>query len=214
MNRFLKDMFYVVSGISIGATVTWAIAKQRYEKRIQEEVESVKEAYNRKAKELADKNTTTKESITLAHPDKTDYSEYDTESKEYPEEIVVLDEDASIDNFMSTSLGNYAMKDVEPKKDSVEQNDAELAPEIIDISDFGEKDDYTQTTLYFYINNKILTDDQGSKIDDPETLIGEEALNKLKTDEYINELYLDDSLNHKYYEILIDESDYYSDQEL
>ena len=214
MNRFLKDMFYVISGISIGATVTWAIAKEKYEKRIQEEVESVKEAYNRKAKELADKNTATKESITLAHPDKTDYSEYNTESKEYPEEIVVLDEDAPIDNFMSTSLGNYAMRDIEPKKESVKQSDTELAPEIIDISDFGEKDDYTQTTLYFYINNKILTDDQGCKIDDPATLIGEPALTKLETNEYINELYLDDSANHIYYEILIDESDYYSDQEL
>ena len=214
MNRFLKDMFYLASGISIGATVTLAIAKQKYEKRIQEEVESVKEAYNRKAKELADMNTTAKESIMLAHPDKTDYSKYKTETKENPEEIVVYDEDAPIENFMSNSLSDYGFRKTEPKKEETKSSNELIMPEMIDISEFGEKDDYTQTTLYYYVNNKILTDDQGVKINEPETLIGEAALTKLDTDEYINELYLDDSVNHIYYEILIDESDYYSEQEL
>lgn len=115
---------------------------------------------------------------------------------------------------MSNSLGDYGFKKTEVKKEESTKLDKVMMPEMIDISEFGEKDDYTQTTLYYYVNNKILTDDQGVKIDDPEILIGEAALTKLDTDEYVNELYLDDSVNHIYYEILIDESDYYSEQEL
>ena len=205
MNKsLLKNVSLIACGISIGAAAVWIFEEKRYKKLLREEIDSVKEAYNRKAKELADINAISKENMDLS--DKHD-EEIETE------EVEEKNSESIISDYVSTSLDSYSKEEILNDLDAaifkeVVPTAEKAEPEIIDISEFGEELGYTQITLYYYINNDILTDDKEEEISEPELVIGEKALNELSNNEYINELYLKDDQRGVYYEILINENDF------
>ena len=206
MNTFSNKIFYVCCGAIIGASTAWILAEKKYKDQLEKEITDVREAYNNKAKKIAELNETRKESISL-------------ETVEPNEEVIDISEqekedvDALIDNYVSTSIDSIILanqsKVVEPTNVEVQEPATpDYEPEIIDISEFGEEMGYNQITLYYYVNNKIFTDDKDEKVESAELLIGTAAIDKLDTDPYINELYVKDEQRFVYYEILIDEQDY------
>ncbi len=207
MNTMYNKLFYVCCGAIIGASTAWILSEDKYKKRLEREIAEVKEAYNNKAKQLAELNETTKESMPLAFQEDTiDIAEEESDTKQ--------NVDSLIDDYVSTSINSIILEN--NKSNIIEPTDVEVQgqptddyePEIIDISEFGEETGYNQVTLYYYVNNKIFTDDKDEKIDKPVLLIGESAISKLDTDPYINELYVKNDQKFIYYEILIDETDY------
>lgn len=78
--------------------------------------------------------------------------------------------------------------------------------EVIPPDEFGDNDEYDLISITYYAN-KILTDDGDYPIDDPESIVGTEALNSFGEYEQ-DAVYVRNDERKCYYEILRDNSDY------
>lgn len=181
----LGFIFAFVAGAGIGSLATWQYANKKFEEKLHEEVESVKEVYGYhsnvkdvvEAREAADK-AKEKPSITeyASKIGKLDYTAY----SEKPETITA-----------------------DVKEDTEEVEDK---PYVISPDEFGEIPEYTQISLSYFAD-LIVADDDYVIIEDVEDVIGFDSLN------HIGE-YEDDSVHVRNdrlkcdYEILVDHRKY------
>lgn len=181
----LGFIFAFVAGACIGSLATWQYANKKFEEKLHEEVESVKEVYGyhsnvkdvEEAREAADK-AKEKPSITeyASKVAKLDYTAY----SEKPETITA-----------------------DVKEDTEEVEDK---PYVISPDEFGEIPEYTQISLSYFAD-LIVADDDYVIIEDVEDVIGFDSLN------HIGE-YEDDSVHVRNdrlkcdYEILVDHRKY------
>lgn len=186
MNGTLSKVFIFAAGAAIGSAVTWKILKTKYERLAQEEIDSVKEVYEKRYEdrcELVTDPTYTE----IAVNEDTMEGELDPVTVEY--------EDILADNGYTTETTPTKKEATDTKKPYV------IAPE-----DFGENDDYEITSLTYYADG-ILTDDADDPIDDIDLFVGKESLTHFGE-------YEDDSVyvrNDKFkcdYEILLDSRNY------
>lgn len=181
----LGFIFAFVAGAGIGSLATWQYANKKFEEKLHEEVESVKEVYGyhsnvkdvEEAREAADK-AKEKPSITeyASKIGKLDYTAY----SEKPETITA-----------------------DVKEDTEEVEDK---PYVISPDEFGEIPEYTQISLSYFAD-LVVADDDYVIIEDVEDVIGFDSLN------HIGE-YEDDSVHVRNdrlkcdYEILVDHRKY------
>lgn len=181
----LGFIFAFVAGAGIGSLATWQYANKKFEEKLHEEVESVKEVYGYhsnvkdvvEAREAADK-AKEKPSITeyASKIGKLDYTAY----SEKPETITA-----------------------DVKEDTEEVEDK---PYVISPDEFGEIPEYTQISLSYFAD-LVVADDDYVIIEDVEDVIGFDSLN------HIGE-YEDDSVHVRNdrlkcdYEILVDHRKY------
>lgn len=138
--------FSFLLGMGIGAYVTYMYVKDMYAEIAQEEINSVKEAYIKKAKNLQKDVITEdekKEKVDKAK-NKPDISEYAAKLKE-------------------SGYINYS-------EISQEDNDVEV-PYVIAPEDYGENDEYETISLTYY-SDGVLTDEDDEVITNPGELVG------------------------------------------
>lgn len=150
MNCKFTNVIMFAAGAVIGSAATWFVLKNKYEQRIQEEVESVKEA-------LSGLTNTTEQS-------ETEEAESEDELEDTNEENDnELEEYANLTNLYSTEKGGA--EKVKVKK-----------PYVISPYDFGEIDEYRKIDLTHYADG-ILEDEDGEIVTDVDELIGADSLN-------------------------------------
>ena len=142
--------FSFLLGMGIGAYITYIYVKDMYAEIAQEEINSVKEAYIKKAKNLQKDVITEdekKEKVDkVKNKNKSDISEYAAKLKE-------------------SGYTNYS-------EISQEDNDVEV-PYVIAPEDYGENDEYETISLTYY-SDGVLTDEDDEVITNPGELVGED----------------------------------------
>lgn len=159
--RFINALMFT-AGAAIGSVVTWKILESKYEQRMQEEIETVKEALiamNNACEESTDEETEDEEASSDDYH-QVNWDELEDLNEEEDEE---LEEYAELTNLYSNEKGGA--EKVRVKK-----------PYVISPYDFGELDGYRKIDLTYYADG-ILEDDDGEIVTDVDELIGEGSLN-------------------------------------
>ena len=161
MNMRFTNVIVFAVGAAIGSAVTYAVLKPKYDRMIQEEVDTFKKDLLESMNETQD---TTEE-------------ETEDEDEERPsidwDELEDLDEDE--EEFDEEVLGEYA--ELIKKYTNEEGGAEEVAkkPYVISPFDFGEIDGYNQISLTYYADG-ILEDDANEIVTDVDELIGAGSL--------------------------------------
>ena len=146
-----KGLLIFVTGAGIGSIITWKLMENKYEQRIQEEVDSVKEHFSKREK---------------------------IQNKELEEAHEVVTEDTKPRNRSYEELvashgytGKYSSDSTQKKAVDIMQS----RPRVISPDDFGETG-YSTIYLSYYADN-ILADDEDNIIEDVEKAIGTDFVN-------------------------------------
>ena len=175
------------AGAAVGAFATWRFVVKKFERIAQEEIDSVKEEFRKKEKELAKSKETTEaedkpakaDADLLAFRRKGPRVDYTSFSKDPPEEAIV-------------EAGTPIMP-------------PEAKPYILAPEDFGG-DDYEPITLTHYADG-ILVDEDDEPIENVDEMVGLDYASHFG--EYDNDVvYVRNERLKCDYEILRDERDY------
>lgn len=171
MNCKFTNVLVFAAGAVIGSAVTWKVLKTKYEKIVQEEIESVKETF-------ADRLSNLQEQVD-------DYSTAD-EAEEWQDRCRKVDwskledleeEEEEGEDDPDNNLNEYArlVNNYTTEKGGVD--DMAKEPYVISPYDFGELDGYSQFELTYYADG-TLEDEEYNIIadDDVDELIGTGSL--------------------------------------
>lgn len=191
MNNSIAKFVMFTIGAAVGSVVTWKVVKTKYERIAQEEIDSVKETFRKRASQNNDFEQETIEPET---------TEYNVEIEEYKDWLTK-------NNYNPVGVkgeDGYNKKSEEEKEDMINKD----YPYVISPDEFGEYADYEITSLTYYADG-VLTDEYDNPIDkeDIEELVGEDALNRFGEYEDDSVFVRDDTIKMDY-EILADASEY------
>lgn len=147
MSGTTKVFFSFIAGAGIGAACSWYLLKTKYEEMVQEEVNSVKEVFSKRADDSKYNNKSFETSA--KNKDKPELMEYVSKIK------------------------NEGYVDYSKNRKAVEKEVKN--PYIISPDDFGEEEDYDTNSLTYYAD-EILADDNDDIVEDIENLIGSDSL--------------------------------------
>ena len=155
----MKNLIIFLSGAAIGGAVVWFYQERKYESLINEEIESVKEAFKHE------------------EPKKEEVSDVSETLKNIASEAV---NKPSVSEIYQTTLeqANYIKynkkEDDEDKKPEKKEKEIVEKPYIIDQGDFKEFRDYNHVTLDYY-KDGVLTDADfpNDPIDDISEIVGD-----------------------------------------
>ena len=155
------------SGSVIGAIVSWIATKNAYKKKNQEDLESVREFYKQKEKDI------------IAQLQKEYGFEIKKEKKETdsPKEDTTRVEGSKIDYTKF-----YKDLSSDPPDDILAETPKpilppEAIPYVIDPEEYGEDDDYETLTLTYY-SDDVLVDEDDEPVENREEVIGNESLKR------------------------------------
>ena len=152
MNYKLTSAVAFVTGAAIGSLVTWKLLKDRYERIVQEEIESVKEVFSRKTESLDDSEESFEEIPSHRQAKESSIMEYAAKLKE-----------------MQYSDEEDVEKGVDEQMSKIDK------PYVIEPDEFGELD-YETVSLTYYADG-VLTDDRDNIIEDMDGIVGNDAVN-------------------------------------
>lgn len=183
MNSILSKLLIFTTGVGLGSAVTYMVVKNKYERLIQEEIDSVKAVFsNRDNWEPVESEKETE----VEAPVNTKKEQLAMDLSQYEE---VLNE---------SNYKNYAEKKEENKVDR---------PYVIEPGEFGEMDGYETVSLTYYAD-EVVTDDFGDIVDDVDDIIGLESLSHFG--EYEDDsVFVRNDAKRCDYEILMVEQRYY-----
>ena len=167
MNCKFTNVIMFAVGAVVGSAATWMLLKSKYEQRVQEEIESVKEAFNEmnNAQEQNEENSEDEEEEASEEYHQVNWEELEDLDEE-------LDEYADLTNMYSSEKGGA--EKVEVKK-----------PYVIEPLEFDENGFRTMELTYYADN--ILEDENHEIVTDVDELLGEGSLDTFG-------LYEDDSV--------------------
>lgn len=191
MNKAIGKVFIFAAGAILGSAVAWKLAKTKYERLAQEEIDSVKKMVARRTKKQAEELIWDKES--------------EDEKKGMDK---VIDEAAKLQQKEHVDYASYYTPEYDTEKEKTEEGGPETMrnPYVIPPEEFGDIEEYDKIELTLY-QDQILADDMDELVENVEETIGFESLNHFGE-------YEDDSVfvrNDKMkcdYEILLDERTY------
>lgn len=161
MKNILINTLVFAAGAAIGSAVTYKIVKDKYDKIIQEEIDSVKEVFSNLEKEPTYKVVV---------------------EDDIPVEDVIKEKAIDILKDCQGIIGeqNYvsysAIKENEEKGGSDNMtNDKIDYPYVISPEEFGELDDYKEVSLTYY-EDKVLTDEWDNPIENVDETVGLDSL--------------------------------------
>lgn len=157
MKSKVINVLMFAAGAAIGSVVTWKVVKARYERIVQEELESIRETFT----------------VVGSDEDQDQTEESDEEGQECSgqinwAELEDLDEEDDDKAQYAKIVKNYTNE-----KGGAIMTTKE--PYVISPYDFGELDDYHQIELTYYADG-ILEDEEYHIVTDAEKLIGPKAL--------------------------------------
>ena len=165
MRNIITSILLFTAGAGIGSAVTWKLLKTKYEKIAQEEIDSVKEVYSKRASVAANPKPIEGEGVEEIHiPEKPDLMEYAAKLKE--------------EGYMDYSTnGKDEQKEKEEEKEAYTSDmdgySYDEEPYVITPEHFGEYDDYETQILTLY-NDGYLVDDDDNEIVDIADVVGED----------------------------------------
>ena len=171
MKSKITNVLVFAAGAAIGSAVTWKVLKTKYDRLIQEEIDSVKEAFSDRFDSVETSD---------------DQAEEDEEEEEHSSETFkqnwskledMLDEDEEED-FTEEERNEYekiASNYTGEKGGVTDMSSTTKPPYVISPLDFGELDDYEQVELTYYLDD-ILEDEDYHIVTDADELIGPNAL--------------------------------------
>lgn len=186
-NCFIGFIF----GIAIGSLATWQYVKKKYEQIAQDEINSVKEVFNKKKN---NENEVPKD-IEVTSQAKAE------KAKEKPD-IIKYAEVLSKNGY--TEYSNIEKN--KKKEETKVSNNGNSSPYIISPEEFGDNDEYDKISLTYYAD-KILADDNDELVEDIEKVVGSDSLNHFGEFEDDAVYVRNDNLKCDY-EILIDHRNY------
>lgn len=163
--KFINVLMFA-AGAAIGSAVTWKVVKTKYEHLIQEEIESVKSAFNDMLAIRQAQDGESDEEDAEDQPERTEqinWSDY--------EDLTEDDEEAD------EGLNDYErlLKKYTDIKEKGGVEDMTKEPYVISPYDFGELDGYHTIELTYYADG-TLEDEDYEIVTDVEELIGPKAL--------------------------------------
>ena len=190
MSETIKKIFIFIAGAGLGAIVSWQFLKNKYEQIANEEIASVKEAYNKK----------------------NDISSDESEEDEFQEKTAdgklvetALPSEEEVNEYKKI-VSNYTNNENEEKG----VTDMPRGPYVIKPEEFGNMD-YDLVSLEYYAD-KVLVDEDDHPIQDVEYMVGEDSLEHFG--EYEEDaVYVRNDLIKTDFEILLVESRYYDDDD-
>jgi hypothetical protein len=154
----IGSLLIFASGAAVGAVVTWRVLETKYEQLVQEEIESVKEAFANR-------------------PCKCESEDTESEDRQAAEEA--KDKPSIVEYASMVQKNGYIdYSDMSRKEEPTETKveDAKVdRPYVITPEEFGEFDDYRQIGLSYY-SDGILVDDDDDIIENVEEVVGLESL--------------------------------------
>lgn len=148
MKSILSKVVIFSLGAAAGSVVSWKLLKTKYEQIAQEEIESVREVYSKKQKELKKLeelyNSSIKSNSEKEKPVEDDKNQYRNIAEYYKKG------------------GSESMKN---------------KPYVVTPEEFGELDEYETISLTYY-SDGILTDERDEPIDNVDELVGVESLDR------------------------------------
>lgn len=193
MKNTAINILAFAAGAAIGSIVAWKVLDAKYEKRVQEEIKSVKEIFSKK---------------TVASVEETVEEDIEEDVEEEQEDTINKYEKPDIFEYASIieeqGYTNYSTNKTE--KPTVEPVATDYnKPFIISPEEFGEYDDYLIESLT-YFSDGILAYDSGEIIEDIDDFVGLDSLKEL--DEYNDAVYVRNDNTFTDYEILLSERKY------
>lgn len=165
--KFINVLMFA-AGAAIGSAVTWKVVKTKYERIVQEEINSVVETFTERA------NAQDKDEIVTEED-----SEDETESGHQInwDELEDLDEDENDEACFQEYARLADMYSNNDKKGGVNAmaNEVKKEPYVISPYDFDELEDYKKIELTYYADG-VLEDETYEIVTDPEEILGPKAL--------------------------------------
>lgn len=177
-NAILSNVVMFAVGAAIGSAVTWKFVKTKYEQIAQEEIDSVKEIYSKRAEseeQLEKLENGLKKTI-------------DNMQKQ-------IDAYEHADVVRNAGYTNYAI--TERKVIDVDR------PYVIDQDEYDTLDDYESEELLYY-SDKVLADYYGNIVDDVDDMVGLDNLKILIEDDDVDSVYIRNDARRFDYEVLFD----------
>ena len=180
MNCKFINVLVFAAGAAIGSAVTWKVVKTKYERIIQEEVDSFKEDYAKCMANIGEQDgngEATDESEDAGEEDYT-YPEGTVKQINWDEleDLEEDEEDASPEEYDRKTYAKLVEQYTNEKggpKDIAK--DIAKPPYVSSPYDFGELDDYHQIELTYYADD-VLEDDEYNIVNDVDELLGPKAL--------------------------------------
>lgn len=170
-----------IVGATVGSVVTWFVSKQEYEKRMNEEIRSLRK-------------------IPEEEPKENDIPTNDVETEENDKEVDMMEYARRVKEH------GYTQYDTVKPSDKEEGDVIEEGPYTIDPKEFGMTDDYTEISLSLYADG-VLADEDDNIVEDVEGTVGRESLNTFG--EYEDDaVYVRNDARRCDYEILLDKRRY------
>ena len=190
MNNKVIPFLTFVLGAAAGSFVTCHYLKDVYEQIAQEEIDSVKEVFLKRERELSE-DEEPKRKIAACYENGESKAVVDKkEIAEYAERI----QKEGYTNYSDVASGKKEMKKAESK------------PYVISPEEFGEFEEYEKISLTYYSNN-ILADENNEVIEDVEETIGVDSLTHFG--EYEDDsVFVRNDARKCDYEILLDQRSY------
>ena len=177
-NTILSNVVMFAVGAAIGSAVTWKFVKTKYEQIAQEEIDSVKETYSKRAEsdeQLEKLESGLKKTI-------------DNMQKQ-------IDAHEHADIVKNAGYTDYAI--TERKVIEVDR------PYVIDQDEYDTLDDYESEELLYY-SDRVLADYYGNIVDDVDDMVGLDNLKILIEDDDVDCVYIRNDSRRFDYEVLLD----------
>lgn len=155
MNNSIKSVLVFSLGAAVGSVLTWRILKTRYEKKTQEEIDSVKEVFSRK-RDIEESTECSEQS------EEADRQHVEEMAAAATEALNTYNPDQKVDTEIMRKKATQKYRD----------------PYVISPDEFGELEDegYDTETLSYYADG-VLTDEMDNPVEDVEGTVGSESLN-------------------------------------
>lgn len=193
MNKVIPFVTFTV-GAAIGVASSWYICKKKYEQIAQEEIDSVKEVFSKKA-------------VDISEVPVEDYVKAKAaQAKEKPN---IMDYASKLNDEGYINYSNTEMPLPEAESKEVETEEENVDPEhpyIIPPDEFGELYDYETISLTYYAD-KVLTDDLDELVENIDQVVGRDSLEHFGEYEDDSVFVRNDRLKADY-EILLDSRNY------
>ena len=163
MKSTIINVLMFAAGAAAGSFVAWKVLEAKYEKIVQDEIESIRDAFSDEKPEEEEEEDP-------------DTGKEDSSRQINWEELEDLDEeDEDEEEDSDSARAEYVRltKNYTDEKGGAEQ--VAEKPYVIAPYDFGELDDYSQVELTYYADG-ILEDDEYNIVTDVDKLIGADSL--------------------------------------
>lgn len=164
--RFINVLMFA-AGAAIGSVVTWKLVEAKYERLVQEEIESIRGAFSEEQTDEEDDESDTGTNDSFKQINWEDLEDLDDEDEDDDEYLHQRESDIAKAEYEKLT-SNYTSEKGGAEK-VVEK------PYVIAPYDFGELDGYSQIELTYYADG-VLEDDEYNIVSDVDELIGSDSL--------------------------------------